>query len=93
MADREVEGRNKAPALRRISQGGYPYTGVGPQAVSQYTGGLETAVQLRGGYQYAAHRKDVVAPKRRLRNRVGKLDWERCKNSFPLVPVLPRGAG
>lgn len=59
----------------------------------QGTGGPEMVIQSRDDYQCVAHRRDVVAPKRTLHNRVGKLDWERRKDSFGLVPALPRGAG
>lgn len=52
-----------------------------------------TADQSMDGYQYAAHRRDVVVPMRTVHNLVGKLDWERHKDSFGLVPALPWGAG
>ena len=52
-----------------------------------------TAVQLRDGCQYAAHRRDAVAPMRTVHNLIGKLDWEKYKDSFGLVPALPWGAG
>lgn len=50
------------------------------------------AVQSTDGYQYAAHRRDVVVPVRTVHNLIGKLDWERHEDSFVLVPGLLRGA-
>jgi hypothetical protein len=94
--DRGEEGRNKAQkveALQRISQVVYLCKDMELQAGSQCTGGLVTAVQSRDGYQYAARRRDVVVLMRTVHNRVGKLDWERHKNSFGVVPALPWGAG
>jgi hypothetical protein len=60
---------------------------------SQHTGALVTAVQSRDGYQYAVHKRDVVDPMRMVHNLVGKLEWERHRDSFGLIPALPRGAG